>query len=393
MRLADDHDEAAFRAELRAWLRRDPAAALLEEAQRGTARGDVGQRFELRTRWHRALHEGGWMGVSWPSRFGGRGLPFAYQIILNEELTAVQAPPIAAWVAVELVAPVLMKWGTPAQQDALLPGILAGETVACQGFSEPGAGSDLAAVSTTARRDGEHWVLDGTKVWTSWAQHSSVAVVLARTDPAQPGHRGLSCFLVDIDTPGLRVEPLRMLHGGAEENWLHLDGVRVGDEALLGEPGRGWRVVMHSLSLARGVSSLTRTATVEVAIARLLTAHSTGAAPLDEVTAHRLAVLHARARALRWLCYRVVGELDQDGVPGSIASTEKLLWARLSRDVAALTLDVHGLPGLTEPTDWAGDTNTAERFDYLRTLADSVEGGTDEIQREILATRVLGLEA
>lgn len=392
MNLDDSPSEARFRQEFRGWLQGDTAQALLQEAAHEP--GDVERRFDLRSRWHRALYNGGWMGLTWPKEHGGYGYPLSYQLILNEEMVTVEAPPIAAWVAVELVAPVLMRWGTVEQQAKLLPRILSGDLIACQGFSEQEAGSDLAAVRTRASRLEEGWQLDGTKMWTSWARQAQIGLVLARTDPTAKRHHGLSCFLVDMTAPGVIVEPLRMLHGGAEENWLLLREAKIPKDAIVGSEGDGWRIVMDSLNLARGVSSLSRTSALEVSLSRLvkrLRDRSLSSLRAEGLV-QRVAALHTRVQALRWLTYRLVGEIDQEGVPGPIASTEKLLWAQLSADVARLALEIGGFQTLTEPPDWDRHTNGAERFEYLRSLANAIEGGTDEIQREIIASRVLGLE-
>lgn len=391
MNVETDTMQAQFRQEFRTWLRRDTTQQILQAAH--TDHGDIPHRFELHHRWHRALHKGGWMGITWPRKHGGRSLPLSYQFIVNEELAAAAAPPIAAWVSVDLAGPVIMKWGTAAQQR-LLPKILSGDLIACQAFSEEQAGSDLSAVATRATKVDGGWRLCGTKIWTSWAQFADVALVVARTNLQVRRHHGMSCFLIDMTDPGLTIEPIRMLHGGAEEDRLHLHDVTAGDDTLVGEEGDGWPIVMHSLGLARGISTLSRTASLEVDLAQVV--ERLRRESLEKLRAkgliQRVAHLQTRLRALRWLAYHLVSDAD-DAQPGDRASTGKLQWATLSADVARLALEVGGLDALGEPPDWDTQTAGAERFQYLRALGNSIEGGSNEIQREILASRVLGLGA
>ncbi|MTD56056.1 acyl-CoA dehydrogenase family protein [Amycolatopsis pithecellobii] len=384
MDFRETDEETRFRLELRKWL------ASVPHRRQGSADDSdtVAMRFTAGRRWHSALAEGGWLGLDWPTEYGGRGLDGAYQIILNEELDAIDAPQLATWVGVELVAPTLLRWGSPAQRERHLPPILAGTEVWCQGFSEPDAGSDLAAVQTTATRTETGFVLTGHKQWTSWAQFAQYALVLARTGEESARHRALTCFIVPLSAPGVRVTPIPMLYGDAEECDVHLDSVHVPADAVVGEVDQGWQVVMTSLSLARGAATLARIRTLG-SLYRHFATETLAARTAHDVLPQPLALTGARLEALRFLAYRKIGEMVEDGEPGPIASTEKLLWARFSTQLAELALDSAGLLGVTEAGPWGGSTGW--RRHLYRSFANEIEGGTNEIQRTIIARHVLGL--
>jgi alkylation response protein AidB-like acyl-CoA dehydrogenase len=381
--------EAQFRAELRSWLRENVRGRgqFLDQDERDT----VALRFTVGHQWHRALARGRWLGLDWPTEHGGRGLGPTYQIILDEELDAADAVPVATWVGLELVGPVLLRFGTEHQKRRYTPEILNGNEVWCQAFSEPSAGSDLAAVRTVATPSRNGFTITGHKQWTSSAQFSDYALVLARTGDPALRHRSLSCFVVPLAAPGVTVRPIPMLYGDAEECDVLLSDVEVGPDALVGTLDEGWQVVMASLTLARGAATLTRIANLQRLFRRLVEENLVwpqGTAPSDTLSAP-LALLHARLQALRFLAYRKVGELVGEGAPGPIASTEKLLWARLSTEVAELALETAGLEGLAEP-DPRG-RSTGWRRQFYRALANEIEGGTNDIQRTVIARHVLKL--
>jgi alkylation response protein AidB-like acyl-CoA dehydrogenase len=391
MDLHDSPEEAAFRLELREWLENNvPAGDGAAEDDRPST---VTERFAQHHAWHAALHSGGWLGLDWPAEFGGRALSPIHQLILNEELDAVDAPPIANWVGLELVGPSLLRWGSEEQKRRWLPGILDGTNVWCQGFSEPGAGSDLAAVTTTATKTDGGWVLDGHKRWTSWAQFSDHVLVLARTGPVEARHRALSCFVVPMDATGLRVEPIPMLYGDAEESDLSLSGVHVPDDALVGDVDRGWGVVMTSLTLARGPATLARISTLQASFRALAATVMDGMPAVarsdgDHRQLSELTEIYAELEALRFLAYRKMGELEETGAPGQIASTEKLLWAQLNAKVGRLTVEWAGFKAIASPL---GALAPRAQREFYRALAGEIEGGTNEIQRTVIARHVLGL--
>lgn len=385
MDLVDDTEQARFRARLRDWLR---TYAPREQPPTG-----VEELFWWRHDWHRALYKGGWVGVDLPVEFGGGGLDVVHRLIVIEELTAADAPPIANWVGVELVAPTLLRCGTERQQRTHVPAILDGREVWCQAFSEADAGSDLAAVRTTATTDGAGFVLHGAKRWSSWSRFADHVLVLARTGPPESRHRGLTCFLVQADAPGLTITPIPMLYGDAEEGDVTFDGVRVSADAVLGAVDGGWKVLMTNLSFARGMATLTRVGTLRQSLVRLVRERVTGAggaAALPAGEAAALATYYARVEALRGLAYRKVGELATDGVPGPIASTEKLLWGELSKELAGYAVALGGLDALQQPD---GPVATGWPMELFRGLGNAIEGGTSEIQRSTIARHVLGLPA
>ncbi|MEU6131761.1 acyl-CoA dehydrogenase family protein [Saccharopolyspora sp. NPDC047091] len=382
--LIDDAVRAEFRGRLRAWLP--------ENLPRTPEPDGVEDRFWWRHAWHRTLHRGGWIGVDLPAELGGHGLDALHRAVLIDELTAADAPPIANWVGVELVAPTLVAWGSAEQRAEHVPAILDGGSVWCQAFSEPEAGSDLAAVTTRATPDGDGFVLRGRKRWSSWSRFADQVLVLARTGSTEARHKALSCFIVPLARPGVSVRPVPMLYGDAEESDIVLDDVRVGADALVGELDRGWSVLMTSLSLARGLSTLTRVGALRRALARLISERieSCGSAadlPPTEVMA--LTDFHARAEALRGLAYRKVADLAADGVPGPVASTEKLLWGELSRQVAEHAVLLGGLDALAP----SGGMATGWLLELYRGIGNAIEGGTSEIQRTTIARHVLGLPA
>ncbi|HET6499926.1 MAG TPA: acyl-CoA dehydrogenase family protein [Amycolatopsis sp.] len=389
MDFRETDQESRFRLRLREWLADLPRR--WHDATDDTDDDTVAIRFAAGRQWHGTLAEGGWLGLDWPAEYGGRGLDGVYQIILNEELDAIDAPQLATWVGVELVGPTLLRWGSPAQRERYLAPILAATEVWCQCFSEPEAGSDLAAVRTTATRTENGFVLTGHKQWTSWAQFAQFALVLARTGAEADRHRALTCFIVPMSAPGVRIEPIPMLYGDAEECDVYLDSVHVPADAVVGEVNQGWPVVMTSLTLARGAATLGRIRILGSRYRRFATETVVAQAreTSHDVQSGPMALIGARLEALRFLAYRKVGELVDEGAPGAIASTEKLLWARLSTELAELALDNAGLQGVTEVSRWGGSTGWRRQF--YRSLANEIEGGTNEIQRTTIARHVLRL--
>lgn len=382
MDLRDTVEQSEFRADLRRWL--------TEHLPAEPPPTPVAELFAWRHQWHRELYRAGWLGVDLPKEFGGRDLDVIHRLIVIEEMTAAGAPPIANWVGVELVAPTLQLCGSHAQREQYLPGILMGDSVWAQAFSESEAGSDLAAVTTTATVDGDGFVIDGAKRWSSWARFADQLLVLVRTGPPEKRHRALSCFIVPARAPGVTITDIPMLYGDAEESDIVLDRVRVPATALVGEIDAGWRVLMTSLSLARGMSTVTRVGSLlqllnTLVAQRIAVAGSATNLPADE--AARLSQLYAQAQALRALAYRKVGELAEHGVPGPIASTEKLLWGELSRQVADYGVELGGLDALTE----SGVVSEGWPFALFRGLGNAIEGGTTEIQRTTIARHVLGV--
>jgi alkylation response protein AidB-like acyl-CoA dehydrogenase len=378
----DTPDEAAFRTELRAWLRSNLP---------GELRGHVGgaARFDgdaLRE-WSRLLGEAGYAGLTWPGEYGGGGKPYTYQAIFFEEAGRAEAPPHVGVIGLGMAGPTIMAHGTPEQKARHLHRILSAEEIWCQGFSEPAAGSDLAGVRTSARLDGDRFVVDGQKVWSSFAHLADFCILLARSDPASERHAGLTYLIVDMHAPGVEVRPLRQITGEAEFNEIFLDGAEVPVENVLGEIGGGWQVAMTTLLHERGTLGFALTAQLEVAVRKLLElARERGADPIQR---DALAREWIELQGLRVTAYRSLSALMKTGIPGPEGSILKLRWSEANQRLTALALELLGpraaLAAGSAPHDgyW--------QHQQLRSRGNTIEAGTSEILRNIVAERVLGL--
>ncbi|HEU4424415.1 MAG TPA: acyl-CoA dehydrogenase family protein [Pilimelia sp.] len=379
MDLRESPAEAAFRATLRRWLATHLPA---DWRDRGPHVASDDQRF--RREWTRLLHAAGYAGITWPAEYGGRGLSYAFEAIYREETARAEAPEHAGIIGVGMVGPTIIAYGTPAQKSQFLASILSGDIIFCQGFSETEAGSDLAAVRTRAEPYGGEFVVDGRKVWSSYAHRADYCLLLVRSDPASARHRGLTCLLVDMRAAGVRTRPLRQLTGAADFNEIVFDGVRVPRTAALGEVGDGWRVAMTTLAHERGVLGFTLAARLAAGFTRLLaTARASGAAD-DPVVRDRLAQLHVDIQGLRFTTYRVAASAS----PGPESSIAKLHWAGVNQRMTALALDLLGSDAVLSGGGWWDGYWQRE---HLRSRGNSIEGGTSEVLRSLLAERVLGL--
>ena len=391
-----------FRAEVRAVL-----AEELPEGWRGIgAIPDSGATQEFVRDWRRTLHRRGLLGVAWPVEYGGRGLSTLHQVVLVEELTLAGLPfgelPQDS-TGLKMLGNTLLRWGTEEQKAEFLPGLLSGEQRWCQGFSEPGAGSDLAAVSTRAVLDGGEWVVDGQKIWTSGADTCTGIFVLARTDPAAPKHRGLSFLLVPIDQPGVEVRPIRHMAGGREFCEVFFTGARTRRDLVVGEPGQGWKVARTLLTFERGEEAATNPILFRAELDRVTElARLTGRAG-DPVVRQRIAWCHARVEVMRSLGYRILtGVLSGEEI-GHAASVSKLYWSEYHRVVTQLALDLQGIDGLAltgkgpsrhmRADDPGADPASSNSWWQvsLNARAGTIYAGTSEVQRTILAEQVLGM--
>lgn len=381
MDLCDDPPAAAFRAELREWL----AGQLPADAERLEPRPGRWDLDKVRS-WTASLNEAGYAGLTWPVEYGGRGLAVSLQAVFLEETARAGAPEHIGVIGLGMVGPTILAHGTPAQRHWYLPRILSGEAVFCQGFSEPEAGSDLAAASTRAVPDGDAFVVTGRKVWSSYAHLADECLLLARTGAATERHRGLTCLLVPMDAAGLTVRPLRQLTGEAEFSELELDGVRVPAQRVLGPVGGGWAVALTGLAHERGTLGITLAARLEVQLGRLVaTARALGRTG-DPVLRDRIGGLAVDVEGLRWTSYRM---LAAAGPPGPESSIVKLTWSQTHQRLTALALELLGPAGLDtgEGGFWGGYWP----YHRLRSLGNTIEGGTSEIQRNVIAERLLGL--
>jgi alkylation response protein AidB-like acyl-CoA dehydrogenase len=375
--------DQAFRAEVREWLEEHLTGDWAALGGLGGAGRDH-EAHEERLAWNRLLAEHGWTCVGWPEEHGGRGLSLVQQVIFHEEYARADAPVRVNHLGEELLGPTLMAFGTPEQQQRFLPRIVAVEELWAQGYSEPDAGSDLANVQTRARLEGGDWVVDGQKVWTSNAHLSQWAFVLCRTEPGSERHHGLSFLLVPLDQDGVEVRPIEQLTGGSEFNEVFFTGARTAADLVVGEPGQGWKVAMALLGFERGVSVLAQV----VGFARELDgvvglARENGAID-DAVLRDRLAGLRVELEVMRFQALRGLSGDDTDGG----ASIFKLVWANWHKRLGEVAMEIAGAAGLTAGAPY--DLDRWQRL-FLFSRADTIYGGSDEIQRNILAERVLGL--
>ncbi|GAB3137082.1 acyl-CoA dehydrogenase family protein [Micromonospora sonneratiae] len=377
--LSDDD----FRATVRDWL----AAHLTGRFAALAGTGGPGREHEnipLRTEWERELGGAGWIGLGWPRASGGGGASIAQQVIFFEEYARAGGPGRLSHIGEYLLAPTLIAFGTEEQRRRFLPPIAAATEFWCQGYSEPNAGSDLAAVQTRAVRDGDVWRITGQKVWTSLAHIADWCFVLARTDPQAPKHRGLSYLLVPMDQPGVQVRPITQLTGSSEFNEVFFDDAVTAAENIVGQPGDGWRVATGTLAFERGVATLGQ----QLGFARELddvigVARANGVSD-DPVWRDRITDAWVGLQVLRHHALRTLGTPEGD-LPGMEASVAKLLWAPWHQQLGELAMLVTG-PAATLADDGLSD---AQRL-FLFTRADTIYGGSNEIQRNIIADRLLG---
>jgi alkylation response protein AidB-like acyl-CoA dehydrogenase len=392
MDFRDTPEEAAFRKEVRDWL---DANLDREQLQTQLSVGPPEERIDGLRAWQAKLHEGGWAGVSWPKEYGGRGAPLMLQAIFYQEMARSKAPSPINVIGLGMAGPTIMVHGREDQKQRYLSKILSAEEIWCQGFSEPGAGSDLGALRSSAVRDGDHYVINGQKVWTTLAHVAKWCIFLARTDPDAPKHKGITYFLVDMESPGVEVRPLRQMTGTAEFNEMFFTDVRVPRENILGDLNDGWRVAMTTLMNERGTLGFALSVQARIALDELIgkakTLKRNGKPAIeDPVVRQRIAQLHVEIEAMRLSGYRALSTVIRTGVPGPEGSLGKLLWSESMQKLTDLAMELYGPAGLT--TDWKGDDDLQRwQFAHLRSRGNTIEAGTSEILRNIIAERVLGL--
>lgn len=382
MDLTYSQADEEFRAEIRAWLEENLAGEFADLRGRGGS-GREHEAFEERLAWNRHMAAAGWTCVGWPVEHGGRGLSIEQQVIFHEEYARADAPARVNHLGEELLGPTLIAFGTPEQQARFLPKIVAVEELWCQGYSEPGAGSDLAGVATKARLDGDHWVVSGQKIWTSLAQEADWCFVVARTGSGARPHDGLSYLLVPMDQPGVEVRPIVQLTATSEFNEVFFDDAVTDADLVVGQVDAGWGVAMATLGFERGVSTLAQ----QIAFRRELnavieTARRTGTIA-DPLLRDRIVQAHQGLEVIRLHALRTLG-----GEQGFEASVTKLLWSQWHRSLGELAMDAAGPAALTVTAPYDLDALQAL---FLFSRADTIYGGSDEIQRNVIAERVLGL--
>jgi alkylation response protein AidB-like acyl-CoA dehydrogenase len=382
----DTPEEAAFRKELRAWIEAgDPG-----EVEPQPGRMDV----ERAKEWSKKLFDAGYSGLTWPKEYGGQGAPYTHQAIYLEEVARAEAPEHIGVIGLGMAGPTIIAHGTDEQKSRYLGKILSGEEVWCQGFSEPGSGSDLASLRTRGEIDGEDFVVNGQKVWSSFAHIADHCILMVRTDPEAPKHKGITYLLVDMHSPGVEVRPLRQITGDPEFNEIFFSDVRVPRENVLGEVNDGWRVAMTTLLHERGTLGFALTARLEVQLKKLIETakkqREDGVTPADDpIIRDRIARQWVELQALRFTNYRALTSLVKTGVPGPEGSVAKLHWSESNQRLTKLALEVLGPTAQLDGQDafWNGYW----QYHQLRSRGNTIEAGTSEVLRNIIAERVLGL--
>jgi len=390
MDFADTPAEAAFRAECRAWLEanarpREPGAGPDVLALLGTEVDTETALAEARA-WQAKAAADGWAGIGWPREHGGRGATIMEQIVFNQEAARFHVPDHVFRIGIDMGGPTVIAHGTAEQQDRWLRPLLTGEEIWCQLFSEPSAGSDLAALRTTAVRDGDEWVVNGQKVWSSGAHYSQWGMLLARTDPDAPKHQGITYFLLDMSTPGIEVRPLRQMTGAAHFNEVFFTDVRIPDRDRLGDVNDGWRVAQTTLLNERaaivGLLGDRNAAEPLIELARKIEEEGRPGTS-DPRVRQELAQVYVESAILRYLGMRIVTAFSRGVLPGPEASVAKLAMGKLLRRTGSLALDLLGPAGALYDPVWTGA--------FLAAPAVRIAGGSDEVQRTIIGDRVLGL--
>ncbi|MBK9297792.1 MAG: acyl-CoA dehydrogenase family protein [Candidatus Microthrix sp.] len=387
-------EEQSFREEVSSWMHEHLTGEFAQLAGRGGP-GDEHSFIAERMAWERELASGGWTCVGWPTEHGGRGLPLHLEVIFHEEYSRAGGPGRAGLIGEGLLGPTLIHFGSADQQQRFLPGIVDGTQYWCQGYSEPNAGSDLANVTTKARLDGDQWVLDGQKVWTSLAQWSDWCFVVARTEPDSVRHHGLSYLLVPMDGDGIETRPIRQITGTAEFNEVFFDGARTDADLVVGEPGEGWKVAMGTLAFERGALTLGQQAAFEHEFHEICAdARRTGRWD-DPSLRQQLASLWVRLRIMRWNSVRSLG-VAESGELMPEAMIHKLYWAGLHRDMGEAAMDALGPEATLTPYGRADNTHDADEMEaahrlFFFTRSDTIYGGSNQIQRNVIGERALGL--
>jgi alkylation response protein AidB-like acyl-CoA dehydrogenase len=365
-------EQAAFQQRFRDWL----DAALKAH---GPAPLQEAEAFAHEERWERLLHSGGWSGIAWPREYGGRGLGIVEHYLVMEALGAAMAPEGVNNIGRELVGPIILAAGTEQQKLRFLPEIVSCSEIWCQGFSEPGSGSDLASVSTRATRNADGWRINGQKVWTSYAQYSQWCILLARTDPDAPKHKGLTLFLVPMNTPGLECRPIRQITGKQTFCEVFLKDVEIADGCRLGPVNEGWQVANRVLAFERGTTRLYRQARFASELQDMIRLLG------DSATPGVIGRLHARLEVLRAHNLRIVSQVAAGFAIGPEASLQKLSWSELHIDMMREAQDMAG------PAFLADDSWKPYRHAYLQSQAETIYAGSTEVQLSIIADRVLDL--
>ncbi len=374
-----------FREEVRGWLEDALSGEFAGLRGRGGA-GDQGELIEERKAWEQALGKAGWLGLSWPEQYGGRALPLTQEVIFNEEYARTNAPGRLGHIGETLLGPTLIAFGTEAQKARFLPKILAGEEYWCQGYSEPGAGSDLANVQCRAVLKDGQWEITGQKIWTSMAEWSEWCFALCRTDADLPRHKGISYLLVPMNQPGITIRPIEQITGGAEFAEVFFEGAKTAEANVVGGVNGGWKVAMGTLAFERGASTLAQQLSFSNELDAIIALAKDNGKAHDPIIRQRIADAWAGLRIMRLNALRMLTQME-GGALGREAMITKLYWATWHRDLGELAMDVLGEDGMLMAGD---DLHPLQRL-FLWTRCDTIYAGSNQIQRNIIAERALGL--
>ncbi len=390
MDFTDTPAEAAFRDEVRTWLA-DHLVGEFAEIGGGGGPADESD-WELRVEWERVLGRDRWIGLGWPKEYGGRAASFSEEVIFNEEYAKADAPSRVSFFGEGLFAPTLIAYGTEEQKQRFLPKIQSAEELWCQGYSEPNAGSDLSNVQTRAVLDGDQWVINGQKVWTTLAHRSDWCFAVVRTDTEAPAHKGISYLLVPMKQPGVTARPLEQMTGTAEFNEVFFDDARTDKQNIVGEVNDGWKVAMATLGFERGTAFLSQQLAFQRELSDLVdVAHKNGAT-VDETIRQRLADAYVGVQIMKYNGMRMLTSLVKRGAVGPEASIGKVYWSSWHRKLGELAMDVLGANALVVEGEPGGHYELGDLHRiFMASRAETIYAGSSEIQRNIIGERVLGL--
>jgi alkylation response protein AidB-like acyl-CoA dehydrogenase len=387
-------EDEAFRREVRGWLDQNKPGDVPQETGFDEMHEGGSDDWKRRLQWHKKLHSGGWVGIGWPKEYGGRGATVTQQLIFNEEMAKANTPMLVNGLGIMLVGPTIIHWGSEEQKKRYVPKILSADEIWCQGYSEPGAGSDVASLQTRAIEDGDDFVINGQKVWTSDAHHADMCILLTRTDPEAPKHKGISYILVDMHSPGVTVRPLVQITGDANFNEVFFEDVRVPKKNLIGEKNQGWQVAITTLMFERSGIGGGRDMMGQVRelsdLAKMVKVNG-GSAWDDDSVQQRLAGFACEAAALKYTGYRQLTRRLKGLPPGPEGSVLKLCTSELNLRMNKFAMELLGpysqiefhAPMAIDRGKWS--------YRMLASRALTIAGGTSEIQHNIIGERVLGL--
>jgi alkylation response protein AidB-like acyl-CoA dehydrogenase len=388
-------EDEAFRQELRAWLQKNrPPRGSADDDHTDFMHEGSKDEWQRRLQWHRKMHSGGWVGISWPKEYGGRGATLTQQLIYNEEMAAANTPQLVNGLGIMLVGPTIIHWGTEEQKKRYVPKILSGEEIWCQGYSEPGSGSDVASLQTRAIEEGDYFIVNGQKVWTSDAHHADWCILLVRTDPSAPKHKGISYVLVDTHSPGVTVRPLAQITGDANFNEVFFEDVKVPRKNLIGEKNQGWQVAITTLMFERsgigGGRDLLGQVRELADLARAV--RSNGKTAWDDSSVRqKISGFAGEALALKYTGFRQLTRRLKGLPPGPEGSVLKLGTSELNLKMSKFAMELLGPYAQLEfKAPFAVDRGIWS-YRMLASRALTIAGGTSEIQHNIIGERVLGL--